>query len=201
MHGVAAHDGGVAETTVIEVADEAGTDAVAARVAARLRPGDVIALEGPMGAGKTRFVRGLVRALGGEPRRVSSPTFVLLNVYPPGGGESSGLTVYHLDAYRVHSEADLEAIGFEELLGEGGVVVVEWPSRVPGLIPAGAIRIEIEPIAVEVTSTGESAAGARARAVDTIAPDVFGAGDPDELPPTTTGRRFTLRSENDRGPW
>lgn len=121
---------------------ESDTDAFAARLAAVLRPDDVLALEGPMGAGKTRLVRGLVKALGGEVRRVSSPTFVLLNVYP-----CPKLTVYHLDAYRLAGEEDLEAIGFSELLTQEGVVVVEWPSRVTGLIPPQALRLTLEPLA------------------------------------------------------
>src|SRR6059036_3334078 len=90
--------------------------------------------------GKTQFVRGLVRGLGGNPRSVASPTFVLLNVYDTGR-----LTVYHLDAYRVGGADDFETIGFTELLDQGGVVVVEWPERVADLLPAGAIRVRIEP--------------------------------------------------------
>src|SRR6187401_2009254 len=73
------------------------TETAAAELAQTLRGGECIALHGDLGAGKTQFVRGLVRGLGGNPGAVSSPTFVLLNVY--AGGR---LTVYHLDAYRVH---------------------------------------------------------------------------------------------------
>ena len=116
----------------------AETEAIAATVAAKCGGGEVIALEGDLGAGKTQFVRGLVRALGGEPRAVSSPTFVLLNVY-----EGGRLTVYHLDAYRVGGAEDFEAIGFAELLEQGGVVAVEWPSRVAGLLPAKVWRAKL----------------------------------------------------------
>src|SRR5437763_7660846 len=105
------------------------TEAVAATIGRACRGGEVIALHGDLGAGKTQFVRGLVRALGGNPRAVSSPTFVLLNVYDGGR-----LTVYHLDAYRTSGESDFESIGFGELLEQGGVVAVEWPQRVAGLI-------------------------------------------------------------------
>lgn len=115
------------------------TEAVAAALARRLSGGACIALEGDLGAGKTQFVRGLVRALGGNPRAVSSPTYVLLNVYP-----APLLTVYHLDAYRVGAE-DLEAIGFAELLEQNGVVVVEWASRVRDLLPPRCIQVRIEP--------------------------------------------------------
>jgi tRNA threonylcarbamoyladenosine biosynthesis protein TsaE len=117
----------------------AETESVAAGVAARLRGGECIALHGELGAGKTQFVRGLVRALGGKVRAVSSPTFVLLNVY-----EGGRLAVYHLDAYRVHGAEDFEGIGFGELLEQGGVVVVEWASRVRSLVPADAIEVRIE---------------------------------------------------------
>jgi len=118
------------------------TENIAADLARRLRGGECIALYGELGAGKTQFVRGLVRGLGGNPRTVSSPTFVLLNVYDTGR-----LTVYHLDAYRVGGADDFEAIGFTELLEQpGGVVVVEWAERVSGLLPAKCINVRIEPI-------------------------------------------------------
>jgi len=117
------------------------TEAIAGALARSLAGGECIALQGDMGAGKTQFVRGLVRALGANPRHVSSPTYVLLNVYPSGR-----LTVYHLDAYRVGGADDFEAIGFGELLEQGGVVVVEWPSRVAELLPVATIRVTIEPV-------------------------------------------------------
>jgi tRNA threonylcarbamoyladenosine biosynthesis protein TsaE len=119
-------------------ASVAETESVAATIADECRGGEVIALSGDLGAGKTQFVRGLVRALGGEPRAVSSPTFVLLNVYDGGR-----LTVYHLDAYRVSGADDFEAIGFTELLEQGGVVAVEWPERVASLLPARIWRVQL----------------------------------------------------------
>ena len=115
------------------------TEAVAATLAASFVGGECLALTGDLGAGKTQFVRGLVRGLGGNPRSVSSPTFVLLNVYDTGR-----LTVYHLDAYRAGGADDFDAIGFPELLEQGGVVVVEWPSRVESLLPADRIDVRIE---------------------------------------------------------
>jgi tRNA threonylcarbamoyladenosine biosynthesis protein TsaE len=114
------------------------TEAIAAELAATLAGGELIALHGDLGAGKTQFVRGLVRGLGGEPRAVSSPTFVLLNVYDGGR-----LTVFHLDAYRIGGADDFEAIGFTELLEQGGVVAVEWPQRIDSLLPARRIKITI----------------------------------------------------------
>lgn len=116
----------------------AETEAIALELAQSFRGGEVVALHGELGAGKTQFVRGLVRGLGGEPRAVSSPTFVLLNVYDTGR-----LTVYHLDAYRTSGEEDFESIGFTELLDQGGVVALEWPERVPGLLPLQVWHVTI----------------------------------------------------------
>ena len=120
----------------------AETEAIAGKLAATLAGGECIALQGDLGAGKTQFVRGLVRGLGGNTAAVSSPTFVLLHVYQGGR-----LTVYHLDAYRVAGPEDFESIGFPELLEQGGVVIVEWARRVESLLPSNCIWIDIEPIA------------------------------------------------------
>jgi tRNA threonylcarbamoyladenosine biosynthesis protein TsaE len=119
------------------------TESVATDLARTLRGGECIALDGELGAGKTHFVRGLVTALGGLPRAVSSPTFMLLNVY-----HTRTFTVYHLDAYRVGGADDFDAIGFTELLEQNGIVVVEWAARVKELLPSRRIEITL-------TQTGE----------------------------------------------
>ena len=120
------------------------TEQIAADLAARMQPGDCIALDGDLGAGKTQFVRGLVRGLGGNTKTVSSPTYVLLNIYDTGR-----LPVFHLDAYRVRGSADFEGIGFSELLEQGGVVAVEWPSRIPELLPTNCVRVQMQVIDTE----------------------------------------------------
>jgi tRNA threonylcarbamoyladenosine biosynthesis protein TsaE len=117
------------------------TDAIACELAKSLTGGECIALDGELGAGKTRFVRGLVRGLGGDPRQVSSPTFVLLNIY-----DTARLKLFHLDAYRVHGEEDFESIGFSELLDQQGVVVVEWARRVERLLPSRRIAVRLDSI-------------------------------------------------------
>ncbi|HEY7086444.1 MAG TPA: tRNA (adenosine(37)-N6)-threonylcarbamoyltransferase complex ATPase subunit type 1 TsaE [Tepidisphaeraceae bacterium] len=116
------------------------TEQIAGDLALTLRGGACIALDGELGAGKTQFVRGLVEGLGGSGRAVSSPTFVLLNVY-----EGGRLKVFHLDAYRVNGAEDFEGIGFAELLEQGGVVVVEWAQRVEALLPPRRINVRIVP--------------------------------------------------------
>ncbi len=115
------------------------TEQIAADLACTIRPGDCITLTGELGAGKTQFVRGLVKALGGDGRAVSSPTYVLLHVYP-----TPTTQVFHLDAYRVHGSDDFQQIGFEELLDQQGIVIIEWPSRVKELIPSNHISVNIE---------------------------------------------------------
>ncbi len=112
---------------------------LAAQFARGLRPGDVVALEGELGSGKTQFAKGIVKGLGGVPRAVSSPTFVLLNIY-----DTPAMKVFHLDAYRISGADDLEAIGFEELLDEGGVVLVEWWQKVRDIIPQKHWTVRLE---------------------------------------------------------
>jgi tRNA threonylcarbamoyladenosine biosynthesis protein TsaE len=120
------------------------TEAAAAELARTFTGGETVALYGDLGAGKTQFTRGLVVGLGGDGHQVSSPTFVLLNVY-----DAPRLKVFHLDAYRVHGADDFDSIGFTELLEQGGVVVVEWPARVETLLPQRRINVKIEPLSVE----------------------------------------------------
>ena len=122
------------------------TESLAADLARTLTGGEVIALYGDLGAGKTQFTRGLVKGLGGDGHDVSSPTFVLLNVY-----QTPRLKVFHLDAYRVHGPDDFDAIGFSELLEQNGVVVIEWPTRVEALLPNGPLGKRIT-VHLEATS-------------------------------------------------
>src|SRR5206468_1879373 len=93
----------------------AQTESAAAQLAADFRGGECVALYGDLGAGKTQFTRGIVKGLGGDPHTVSSPTFVLLNVY-----DSARLKIFHLDAYRVAGADDFDAIGFTELIEQNG---------------------------------------------------------------------------------
>jgi len=125
---------------VILTDDEAGTEAAAARIVADAVPGEVIGLVGPLGAGKTVFVRGAVRALGGDPRQVHSPTFTLMNMY------AARVPVFHWDLYRLGKGAELDGIGFYDLAHEDAVSLVEWADRFPEM--AGEVdrwvRIELD---------------------------------------------------------
>lgn len=99
----------------------------------------MIALVGPLGAGKTAFVKGLAAGLGIDPARVASPTFVVASEYPAGARPLA-----HVDLYRLESEAELEAAGFLDLLEPGAVVAVEWADRFPEALPSDRLALRIE---------------------------------------------------------
>ena len=102
----------------------AETELLGARLAQRLRPGDVIALRGGLGAGKTAFTRGLARGLGIE-EAVTSPTYTIVNEYPQGR-----LPLFHFDMYRLRDAEELFDLGWEDYLDRGGVCAVEWSENV-----------------------------------------------------------------------
>ena len=109
------------------------------RLGAVLSPGAMVALVGGLGSGKTHFVKGVARGNDTPPEvAVTSPTFVLVNEYP------GRLYLYHVDVYRLHGAEELEAIGFDEMLGRGGAVLLEWADRVAACLPPDHIRVEIE---------------------------------------------------------
>src|SRR5882724_3205553 len=124
---------------------EAMTMAIGESLAKKLRGGDALALEGPLGSGKTCFVRGLARGLGLDPSTVSSPTFVICQEYSARLPFSSSLTLAHIDAYRLSGPGELETIGWNELLEAKDVVIaVEWPSRIAKALPTRRIEIQFE---------------------------------------------------------
>jgi len=122
-------------TGSFEVSSVEETWAIARQLAAELKPGDVVCLEGDLGAGKTTFVQGLAAALG-VPGRVTSPTFCLVQEH-----RGENVLLVHMDLYRLRSEDDVLAIGWEDYLAEGAIVAVEWPERAGSLVPSDAIRI------------------------------------------------------------
>ena len=124
----------------MKLSDAAATAAVGARLAPLLRPGDVVTLAGPLSAGKTTLVRGLLAALdhGGE---VPSPSFAIVQPY-----ESLLPPLWHVDLYRIEDPGELVELGLDDI-GDGGVLVVEWPERAGhGAWPdALALSLDVEP--------------------------------------------------------
>jgi tRNA threonylcarbamoyladenosine biosynthesis protein TsaE len=117
---------------------EEDTQQVAHDLASRLKAGDVVLLTGPLGAGKTAFVRGLAAGLGIDPGEVSSPTFTLIHEYRGGR-----LTLYHVDLYRLERTAT-DDLGLEEMGVADGVLAIEWPDRLTHELPrAVSVTLEI----------------------------------------------------------
>ena len=115
----------------------AETRALGEKLAGRLRPGDVLLLEGDLGAGKSELTRGIAKGLG-VAETVTSPSFTILNVY-----ESERCPLYHFDWYRLESSEELYELGMDEYLGGDGIAVVEWPGRCPDAVPESAVRIRM----------------------------------------------------------
>ena len=116
---------------------EAETEALGARLAAVLSPGDVVAYRGGLGMGKTAFTRGLARGLGYS-GRVTSPTFTIVNEY-----EGGRLPLFHFDMYRLEDADSLFDIGWEDYLDRGGVCAVEWSENVRDALPPDAVTVTI----------------------------------------------------------
>jgi tRNA threonylcarbamoyladenosine biosynthesis protein TsaE len=122
---------------VLALPDLAATERLAGRLAALTRPGDVIGLKGPLGAGKTAFARGFIAALFG-PIEVPSPTFTLVQTY-----EDEKYAVWHVDLYRLGAPAEAEELGLEEAYAHA-VLLIEWPERLGALMAADWLEIALK---------------------------------------------------------
>ncbi len=116
--------------------DRATFSVIAETFAKTLRRGDVVALEGELGAGKTTFVGAVARALGSD-ADVASPTFTFWHRY------AGPIPLEHLDLYRIEDPSEAVELGLDEALGPDGIAFVEWPARLPGFVPPGAIVVRI----------------------------------------------------------
>jgi len=116
----------MADAEIVHAASPAETEACGEAFALRLEPGDLVLLEGDLAAGKTTFVRGLLKGLGGDSTDANSPTFVVVQTYPCSGPVSA---LHHVDLYRLPDDSEaLREIGLEDFLAdEEAVVAVEWP--------------------------------------------------------------------------
>ncbi len=121
-----------------ECKDQQDTQRAAEALARLLRPGDVIAYRGGMGAGKTTFTRSLCAALGIE-AWVSSPTFALVHEYP-----GKDFSLCHFDMYRIGSFDELYSTGFFDYLDRGDILAVEWSENIAGALPEGTITVTFE---------------------------------------------------------
>lgn len=142
-------------TTTITLVDEAATRRLGAQLAALLPDGAVVALNGPLGAGKTRLVQGLAEASGVDLRDVVSPTFSLIQEY------RGNRPVYHFDVYRLKDDDEFLALGPDEYFYGRGITVVEWAEKVQACLPPERLEIRLTPIdatsrLAEITAIGDA---------------------------------------------
>ena len=129
---------GDASDWLVELADLAATEGLAARLAAWAKAGDVIGLRGPLGVGKTAFARGFIQACFGA-TEVPSPTFTLVQTY-----ETDDLSIWHFDLYRIAKPEEIDELGLDEAL-ERGIALIEWPERLGAAMPADWLEIALAP--------------------------------------------------------
>lgn len=124
---------------IIEALDEQPMQALAKAFALRLKPQDVVTLEGDLGSGKTTFARALITALSPAEVEVTSPTFSLMQPYDVKLADGSAERLWHLDLYRIEDAAELAALGLEELWPH--IALIEWPSIAAGVLPQERLNI------------------------------------------------------------
>lgn len=114
------------------------TESIGERLANKLSPNNILAIQGDLGAGKTTLIKGLAAKLANvDPGSVNSPTFNYLNIY------QGRITLYHFDLYRLNDEKDFFKMGFLEFLSSGGLCCIEWPERVAKILPKETIWIHL----------------------------------------------------------
>ncbi len=121
-------------------ASAAETLELGAALGVRLRAGDVVSLQGDLGAGKTVCVKGIAAGLGLDPDEVTSPTFTLIHAHPGQGGRCP---FFHVDLYRIERPEALEGIGWDEAVGGRGVAAVEWADRAGAWLPADRLEVHL----------------------------------------------------------
>jgi len=129
---------------VIQTKKTSETIRIGKSVGTRLLPGDIVALVGELGVGKTRFIKGLASGVGmGNPTYISSPSFTLINEYP------GKIPFFHVDLFRLGREKDAEELGLEDYFQGGGITAIEWADKIPSLLPK-------ERLVIHITYTGKN---------------------------------------------
>ena len=128
----------IAPTLTLDLPDPDATEALGARLAALARPGDVILLEGPIGAGKSCLARAFIRARLGREEEVPSPTFTLVQVY-----EADGVEIWHADLYRLTHPDEVWELGLDDAFSTA-ICLVEWPDRLGAHVPPDALHLKLE---------------------------------------------------------
>ncbi len=126
------------------------------RIGRGLRAGDVVALVGDLGTGKTTLTQGIAHGLDIDPSSVKSPSFVLMKEYRAGR-----VPLYHSDLYRLEGFADVQRVGYEEYLESDGVAVIEWAEKLETILPVDHLRVELEHVNDQTRQLTIRAVGAR----------------------------------------
>ena len=123
---------------VFQTKSSAETIRIGKSIGSRLLPGDVVALVGELGAGKTQFIKGMAMGVGvGKPTYISSPSFTLINEYP------GKIPFYHIDLFRLEWEKEAEELGLEDYFQGEGITAIEWADKIPSFLPTEMLLIHI----------------------------------------------------------
>jgi tRNA threonylcarbamoyladenosine biosynthesis protein TsaE len=123
---------------VLQTSTTSETIRMGKRLGRLLQPGDVVALVGDLGTGKTQFIKGLAEGVGvGKATYVSSPSFTLINEYP------GRIPFYHIDLFRLESEKEVDGLGLEEYVRGNGITAIEWANKICSLLPEELILVKI----------------------------------------------------------
>ena len=126
------------EKAVLHTKSTSETIRIGKSIGSLLMPGDVVALVGELGTGKTQFIKGLAVGVGvGKPTYISSPSFTLINEY------AGKVPFYHIDLFRLKSEKEAEELGLEEYFQGGGITAIEWADKIPSFLPQEMLWIHI----------------------------------------------------------
>jgi tRNA threonylcarbamoyladenosine biosynthesis protein TsaE len=126
------------EKAVLHTKSTSETIRIGKSIGSLLMPGDVVALVGELGTGKTQFIKGLATGVGvGKPTYISSPSFTLINEY------AGKVPFYHIDLFRLKSEKEAEELGLEEYFQGGGITAIEWADKIPSFLPQEMLSIHI----------------------------------------------------------
>lgn len=139
----------------LTTASREDTERIGERIGRAALPGDVLALWGELGSGKTTLVRGVARGLGIGEREVTSPTFVIVHEH-----EEGRLPLFHIDLYRI-APLDTASIGWEEALAGGGVTAIEWPDRIERALPEDRLDVRLTSAGLDVRELRFRATGPR----------------------------------------
>ncbi|MBI4003925.1 MAG: tRNA (adenosine(37)-N6)-threonylcarbamoyltransferase complex ATPase subunit type 1 TsaE [Candidatus Omnitrophica bacterium] len=124
------------------------TQALGEQLGRSLRPGDVVALCGELGSGKTTLVQGIARGLGRDPETIKSPTFVLMREYPPGppaaiAGAGGDVPVIHIDGYRLEGPPAVSWLDIDLIFSPHKITLIEWAQRFTGLLPDDVVTVQL----------------------------------------------------------